>query len=849
MSVINKTTYVLLLAVLIILSLQTVYGQEVHFKDTYAKFDGKNLIVATSFIKREWKLLSHGLAATYVHNLKSGKKWGSRNNTICEWDYKNLISSDTKAKLVSFNAVEDDDCGFSDSHLKVELEFFYKEIETYLKYEIRAYPQAEGLYTRISLKGNPGKYSTGSGKENIVSFIQKSGKAKFDYAANGKVKDYIASFAYDSKKVEYHIIGLDRQKRYTVGLTWWGFGDANLVQNLKVTSVDGEVLHEIFKNHKVPSEKDGGVPETLKFELPADVLLDGSFRLIIDKVSGSLSTLSEIWIEEASQKQYFVQGNIDRVSKLAEGAGKGNVLMAYMDCGAKMRGSVDDVSGRTGFIPVDASLLQRRYAGYYNDTQHRNTRETPLLRETVITQKVNEKEYNSWANVLFVEDSKDALIMVKESHKCVNQYGYDTGDFIIEKRGISNTGTSLLPHEILLDKYRHAWASWVIVGENSEDGREYALKSFERKRFPVNLSTDVYIMANTWGSDRGVEASTEGNVLKEMPIQKSLGIDVQQIDDGYQKPKTKNGKQNGWYPHPDRYPEGFVNVKRKAEELNLKLGLWYAAMQVSLKEMKDNYDAAGFSFYKLDFAYLRNHSNIEQMIEKIRAYELYTNHKSKVNWDVTENAPRFGFFWAKEYGCVFLENRKPKFPENVVYVPYLVLRDLWHLSKYCNLNKFQGLVQNKDMVDKERSDAYKYSHAYTTAISLMSTPLFFQETQFYSQEALDEIKEVLSAYKKERKSIYQCLVYPIGNEPNNASWTGFQAYNKNTNTGYLNLFREIDNPDKSFSYKLRFLSDCTIKITNLMTGKIFEKEVDKNGNVNFTIENPGEFRMLKYEVK
>ena len=336
-----------------------------------------------------------------------------------------------------------------------------------------------------------------------------------------------------------------------------------------------------------------------------------------------------------------------------------------------------------------------------------------------------------------------------------------------------------------------------------------------------------------------------------MSVQKYLGIDVQQIDDGYQKPAkdNKNGKINGWYPHPDRYPEGFKNVRAKAEEYGLKLGLWFAAMPVSLQEMKDNYDAAGFSYYKLDFANIRNHNHIEQMIDKIRAYELYTNYKSKVNWDVTENAPRFGYFWAKEYGCVFLENRKPKFPENVVYVPYLVLRDLWHLSKYCNLNKFQGSVQNKDMVDKTRSDAYKYSHAYTAAIPLMSTPLFFQETQFYSKQALEEIKPVILAYKQERDKIYNCLVYPVGNEPDNASWTGFQAHDAFSNSGYLNIFREIENKESVFKIKMRFIAGMNIRFTDIMNGESFDVNVDDGGMAEFTIDNPGEFRMYKYVQK
>ena len=184
--------------------------------------------------------------------------------------------------------------------------------------------------------------------------------------------------------------------------------------------------------------------------------------------------------------------------------------------------------------------------------------------------------------------------------------------------------------------------------------------------------------------------------MLELSSQKDLGIDVQQIDDGYQHHnKGKSPEGSGWYPHKEKYPEGFKNVSAKAKQNDMKLSLWYAAMSVSLKEMKDNDETGAFGYYKLDFANVRNHKEIEDMVEKIWTYELFTNHQSKVNWDVTENTKRFGYFWAKEYGNVILENRKPHKPENVVYIPHLVLRDLWHLSKYCNLNKFQGSIKIK----------------------------------------------------------------------------------------------------------------------------------------------------------
>lgn len=833
-----------------ILFLITCFGfsqSKIHtsFKESTVIFDENKLTVNTGKFVREWKITSFGMVTTSVRNLETGYEWVNVDSNICDWSYYGLIDEDSKADLVSLDAVQCNDEGFTSDHILVTAEFEYPAIETFLKYEVRVYPGSEGVFTRVSLKGNASDYITYEPVPLGIAFDLVTGSERYDYAKHGFTTDYIANYAYDEERIEYLIDGLDRDKLYKVGMSWWDYHASGTVQSVRVSGVDGETVREVVTSGNVPSFKDGHEPLEVVFELPGEVLMDGSFRLIVDKLTGHRALLSEIWILEHSEAHINIAGNVDRVELLRDATPDGWSLAGYNNCGERNRIETESITGRVDFVPVNATGMTRRYVGYYNDTQHRNSHNTPLIREEIASEPLSHNENNTWASVLFAEDGSDVLIMVKESHKSVNQYGHDTGDFDVSPMGIANTGTSLMPDEILPDRYRNAWATWVIASRNGDDERELAIKQFERFRYPVNPDTDIYIIANTWGSDRGIDAATEANVKVELASQHYLGIDVQQIDDGFQK--NLDGEFDGkWYPHTERFPSGFVPVREKADSLGLDLGLWFAAQPVTLQEMKDNYDVGRFSTYKLDFANIRNHDHIESMIEKVRSYILYTNHQSSVNWDVTENAPRFGYFWAKEYGAVYLENRKPEFPENVVYVPYLVLRDLWHLSKYCNLNKFQGTVQNIDMVDKKASDANLHNHPYSVAIPLMSTPLFFQETQFYSPEAKEEVKEVLSVYKSVRKDIYDCIVYPIGSEPDNASWSGFQAHHPDKDSGFITLFREIENTESNKNIQLRFMKDKRIGFTNLMTGEQVVSNVDSNGFVNFEIEESADFLFLKY---
>ena len=365
-------------------------------------------------------------------------------------------------------------------------------------------------------------------------------------------------------------------------------------------------------------------------------------------------------------------------------------------------------------------------------------------------------------------------------------------------------------------------------------------------------------MANNWGSgstgDESRHASIESNILREIQSQKDLGIDLQQVDDGWQGSyqyktwdyvsKAKN-KQFGEY---DVYPEGWKNIKASAKKEDIRLGLW-GAHNISGEALLKHYNEGGFTSYKLDFANLNTYDKFHGFVNKIREFIKKTNHKVRVNWDVTENPPRIGYYFGREYGNIYLENRKPMTPVNVVYHPYLVLRDAWQVAKYTNLNKFQISVQNLDKVNKKVSDAYLHNHPYSVAITLMGSPIFFQETHYYTKEAKDEIKPVIAIYKKHRDEMYQGFVFSIGEKPSNKSWSGFQNYNPDTKRGYLTIFREINNEEFSKQMSLHFVKDTKLILTNLMTGTTEEKTINSDGDINFEIHKPADFRFYKYEIK
>jgi hypothetical protein len=286
-------------------------------------------------------------------------------------------------------------------------------------------------------------------------------------------------------------------------------------------------------------------------------------------------------------------------------------------------------------------------------------------------------------------------------------------------------------------------------------------------------------------------------------------------------------------------------VKTLAKESGVTLGLW-AASWIPYDDLVNNYNKGDFRYYKLDFSHLNNYKKFKNFTDKVRKFVKYTDNKVRVNWDVTENAPRLGYYYGREYGNIYMSNRKPEFPENVIYIPWLVLRDAWHVAKYTNINKFQTTYQNKDLVLKNLSDAYLHSHKYCLMISLMGAPIFFQELQLLSKKTKNEIKPLISLYKQHREQMYDGYTFAIGDEPTNASWTGFQNHNPKTESGYITIFRELKNSEQTKEFSLNFLKGKNVKFKDLISGKTFE--VINFSNINLQIDKPSGFKFLSYKI-
>ncbi len=273
----------------------------------------------------------------------------------------------------------------------------------------------------------------------------------------------------------------------------------------------------------------------------------------------------------------------------------------------------------------DTDGLRRRAAGYYNDTQHRNFDHLPLLHELHADGPLPPREIYDWASLLCLGDDRGTLLLVKESHKCINQDGLDTGAFVLDPAsvtvtglGYENTGNAYEPSKKYCESgvFRDAWATWIIPARPAPEQQRLALKRFDRARFNPRPEQNLRIRANTWGTrgagDASREAATEANILREIDACADVGVEQVCIDDGWQhdpRGARFTEGQGGWRPNPQRFPSGWTAVRERADRRGIGLALWNS-WSAAAEDMIRNYDAADFEMFKVDFVNIKSRDDL-----------------------------------------------------------------------------------------------------------------------------------------------------------------------------------------------------------------------------------------------
>ena len=398
----------------------------------------------------------------------------------------------------------------------------------------------------------------------------------------------------------------------------------------------------------------------------------------------------------------------------------------------------------------------------------------------------------------------------------------------------------------------------VAIGYGKSAQIEYLCRKYLKDAMKNKLPRT---MSNTWGDRNGYSRICRDFVLREVEAAKDIGIDIVQVDDGWQTgntydPAIKNaeGKRlfrgNFWDYGKEKFPNGMEEITRATRDVGLKLGIWfapdsennYALIDRDIAVLKKAYDEWGVRFFKLDMYWIESDENKKQFLKMLNAIYSFGNDVA-VQLDVTRDK-RINYLCGKEYGSIFVENR---YTMSTNAYPYRVLRSLWSFSKYLPTTRFQFEIVNPDL----GKDCYAatdpfapslYGMDYLFASVMLSNPLFWMELQFLPAERRAELAPIMKVWRNIRDEIAFADVSPIGERPCGRSFTGFKI--KGKEKSYLLLFREVTDKD---AYE--FDVDEDIEIIDTLISNTSITTVTNENKIKVTFKEPRSYALLEVRTE
>ena len=417
-------------------------------------------------------------------------------------------------------------------------------------------------------------------------------------------------------------------------------------------------------------------------------------------------------------------------------------------------------------------------------------------------------------NVFFFNNymENNGLLVVKDSP--THLYQLLENDDSLRVRGTRNADIvgAGLHGEIDADEWCQLYGTTVGVGRSAESLlAEY--RKLYRAQYLAPSFKEPFIMSNTWGDRSQDSRVCEEFMLKEIEAGAKLGVDIIQIDDGWQKGVTINSKvrkssiwegfytadPDFWAVHPQRFPHGLKPLVKTAAAHGIRFGLWFAPdsshefanWRRDVDTILNLHRMYGISSFKLDSVNLLSKKAETNYLNFLIAVERESRNRIALNLDCTAQN-RQGYVMWKQFGTLFVENR---YTDWCNYFPHNTLKNIWTLSQFIPPRKFQfELLNNSRNDDKYGDDPLRpatYDITYEFASVMVANPLVWMEMSNLTDKQIASLQKLISVYRDIRKDFFNAEIYPIGEQPDGCSYTGFQIVT-GEKTGFLLLFREND---------------------------------------------------------
>ena len=486
-----------------------------------------------------------------------------------------------------------------------------------------------------------------------------------------------------------------------------------------------------------------------------------------------------------------------------------------------------------GFLEIEGNHWKIRSVSLYAFSDDSDT----LIKENETLLFAGGVKYPIEGNIFFLDD----IISGESIFICSEAPDFVSSQLKINKRVVSleNEGNA------------------IAVGFGRTDAIEVLCRKYLKNAMINKLPRT---MSNTWGDRNGYSRICRDFVLAEIEAAKDIGVDIVQIDDGWQTgntydPAIKNEKGRRvfrgdfWEYGKEKFPNGMEEIASAARDAGLKLGIWfapdsednYALIDRDIAVLKKAYDEWGVRFFKLDMYWIESNENKEQFLKLLKAVYSFGEDVA-VQLDVTRDK-RINYLCGKEYGSIFVENR---YTMSTNAYPYRVLRSLWGFAKYLPTTRFQFELVNPELGKECYADADQFAPSlygmdYLFASVMLTNPLFWMELQFLPKERRAELAPIMKVWREIRDEIATADVSPIGQRPDGRSITGFKI--KGKEKSYLLAFREVT--DKA-TYE--FDLEENVEIVGTLISNTNVNAVANDSKVKLTFDSPRSYALIEVKI-
>lgn len=366
----------------------------------------------------------------------------------------------------------------------------------------------------------------------------------------------------------------------------------------------------------------------------------------------------------------------------------------------------------------------------------------------------------------------------------------------------------------------YAWA--VLPWKGGPWARAAALHALQAHLRVHDPARDGLLISNTWGDRNRDGRLTTDFARLEIEAGAQIGVDVCQLDDGWQRGVTANSvnAQRGgvwigfwaadpqfWEPHPQRFPHGLEPVAKAASAAGLGLGLWYAPdsaddfanWQRDADQVLALHRALDVRQVKIDGVKAhskRAEGNLHRFLDAVLAG---SGGAVAFDLDVTAET-RPGYFGAVQAGPLFVENRYSDWHR---WWPHATLRNLWQLAwhvppqrlriEFLNPRRHRQLYQG----DPLAPDQWPLDYPFAT--TLVANPLAWCEVSQLDVDMGAALAVLARTWKRHRAELHAGTILPVGECPDGTRWTGFCS--AGSGHAHVLCFREF-NTVGSWSYEL-----------------------------------------------